>query len=306
VVHLALASLTNALFDLWAKSRGVPLWRLLLDLSPQQIVSLLDLSGLEDALPAETALVLLENEHGSRASREPILKQGYPGYDTSVGWFNYSDEEIRERAQRAIEAGFTALKLKVGSSDASRDLRRAALIREVAGRNVRLMLDVNQQWSLPQAIKMGRELSAVRPYWLEEPIHPDDVLGHQTLAKAIAPIPLALGEHVPNRVLFKNFMQAEAVRFVQADCARVAGVSEFITVSLLAKRFGIPVVPHVGDMGQIHQHLVLFNRIALGHEIVFLEYIPHLKPYFKFPAVVRDGVYQTPEVPGSSSDLYNL
>jgi L-fuconate dehydratase len=306
VVHLALASLTNALFDLWAKSRGIPLWSLLLNLAPQQVVGLLDLSGLEDELPSETALALLADEQGNRASREPVLKQGYPGYDTSVGWFHYSDEEIRERAQRAVLEGFTALKLKVGSSDSSRDLRRAALIREVAGPDVRLMLDVNQQWSLPQAIRMGRELSAIHPYWLEEPIHPDDVLGHQKLAQAIAPIPLALGEHVPNRVLFKNFMQAEAAHFVQADCTRVAGVSEFLTVSLLAKRFGLPVVPHVGDMGQIHQHLVLFNHIALGHEIVFLEYIPHLKPYFKFPAVVREGVYQTPEIPGSSSDLYDL
>jgi L-fuconate dehydratase len=304
VVHLALASLTNALFDLWAKSRGLPLWHLLLDLSPEQVVRLLDLSGLEDVLTSEAAQALLAAEQEGRADREPILKRGYPGYDTSVGWFHYSDDEIRERAQRAVDNGFTALKLKVGSSDPSRDLRRAALIREVAGPDARIMLDVNQQWSLPQAIRMGRDLSAIRPFWLEEPIHPDDVLGHRTLAQAIAPIPLALGEHVPNRVLFKNFMQAEAVRFVQADCTRVAGVSEFLTVSLLAKRFGLPVVPHVGDMGQIHQHLVLFNRIAVGHEVVFLEYIPHLRSYFKHPAVVQGGVYATPDLPGSSSDLH--
>ncbi|MCB0146030.1 MAG: hypothetical protein KDE01_00030, partial [Caldilineaceae bacterium] len=161
----------------------------------------------------------------------------------------------------------------------------------------------NQQWTLPVAVRVCLELAAMNPYWIEEPTHPDDVLAHQTLARAIAPIPVAVGEHIPHRVLFKNYMQAGAAHFIQVDCTRVGGISEFITVSLLARKFGLPVVPHVGDMGQIHQHLVLFNHVALGQEKIFLEYIPHLRDYFRFPAHVADGVYRPPQDPGSSSDL---
>jgi L-fuconate dehydratase len=304
MVHLATASLVNACFDLWAKARGVPLWRLLLDLTPQQIVNLLDLSYLEDVLDRCEALALLEAEASGRAARMALLDQGYPGYDTSIGWFNYSDETVRANIRRAADAGFTAMKLKVGSRDESHDLRRAHLVREAAGDDATIMLDCNQQWTLPQSIRMGLALSAVRPLWIEEPTHPDDVLAHQTLARAISPIKIALGEHVPNRVLFKNFIQAGALHFVQADCTRLAGISEFIAVSLLARKFHLPVVPHVGDMGQIHQHLVLFNHIALGHEALLLEHIPHLREHFVDPAQVAEGVYRTPQAPGSSSDLH--
>ena len=303
VVHLALAALTNGLFDLWAKSRGVPLWRLLLDLSPSEVVALLDMHYLEDVLSAKEAVAMLEAARPGRADREWILKSGYPGYDTSVGWFQFSDDEIRERTKRAVGQGFTALKLKVGSREGDRDLRRAAIVREAAGPDVRLMVDANQAWTLPEALRMSLALAPIEPYWIEEPTHPDDVLAHQTLARAIAPIPIALGEHVPNRVLFKNFIQAGAMRYVQADCVRLAGVSEFLVVSLLARKHGLPVVPHVGDMGQIHQHLVLFNRVALGDEIVFLEQIPHLCRHFVHPATVSGGVYAVPQEPGSSSDL---
>jgi L-fuconate dehydratase len=303
VVHLALASVTNACFDLWAKSRGVPLWRLLLDLTPQQVVALLDLSYLEDVMSHDEAVAILATNVPSRADREPIIHRGYPGYDTSVGWFHYSDDQIRENARRALAEGFSAMKLKVGAQDTARDVRRAHMVREVVGPDIRIMLDANQQWTLPTALRVSLDLAPMSPFWIEEPTHPDDVVGHQTLARAIAPIPIALGEHVPNRILFKNFLQAGAVQVIQVDCTRVGGISEFITVSLLARKFGRPVVPHVGDMGQIHQHLVLFNHIALGHEVVFLEYIPHLRRYFTHPAEVGGGVYRTPEVPGSSTDL---
>jgi L-fuconate dehydratase len=303
VVHLALAALVNACFDLWAKERGVPLWRLLVDLSPEQTVALLDLSYLEDVLSQDEALTLLRAEAPRREARAEILKTGYPGYDTSIGWFHYDDQVVQDNARRALEEGFTAMKLKVGSADSARDVRRACLVREVVGPQVKIMLDANQQWVLPQAVRTCLELAEMSPYWIEEPTHPDDVLAHQTLARAIAPIPLAVGEHIPNRILFKNFMQAGAAHFIQVDCTRVGGISEFITISMLARRFGLPVVPHVGDMGQIHQHLVLFNEIALGHERVFLEYIPHLREYFVHPARVRDGVYLTPQEPGASSDL---
>jgi L-fuconate dehydratase len=173
----------------------------------------------------------------------------------------------------------------------------------LVGPEVPIMLDVNQTWTLPTALRVCGELAEMAPYWIEEPTHPDDLVAHQTLARAIAPVPLAIGEHVPNRIVFKNYLQLGTARYIQVDCTRVGGVSEFITVSLLARQYGLPVVPHVGDMGQIHQHLVLFNHVVLGHEVVFLEHIPHLREHFVHPADVCDGVYWTPQEAGSSSDL---
>jgi L-fuconate dehydratase len=303
VVHLALASITNACFDLWAKSRGVPLWKLLLDLTPKEVVRLLDLSYLEDVLSEGDVLELLQGQLVSRNRRIAILRSGYPGYDTSVGWMAYDDEKVRDLTARAIDSGFQAFKLKVGSGDERRDLRRAALLRECIGESGTLMFDANQRWNLPAAIRMSRELGAYRPSWIEEPTHPDDIHAHAVLAREIAPVKIAAGEHIPNRVMFKNFMRSQALYYVQADCTRLAGVSEFLTVSFLAKKFGLPVVPHVGDMGQLHQHLVLFNHVALGHEALFLEHIPHLRSEFVFPAIVEDGLYKTPEDPGASCDL---
>jgi L-fuconate dehydratase len=306
VVHLALASLTTACFDLWAKSRQVPLWRLLLDLTPEQVASLLDLSYLEDILTSEDALQILREQLPLRPGREQILKAGYRGYDTSVGWFQYDDRRVAELAREALDRGFTAFKLKVGSKDGQRDIRRAEMLRHLVGKDALLMVDVNQQWTLPQAIGMCERLKPVQPFWVEEPTHPDDVLGHRALARAIAPMRIAAGEHIPNRVLFKNFMLAGALHFVQVDCTRVAGISEFLTVSLLARKLGLPVVPHVGEMGQIHQHLVLFNHIAMGHEPLFLEYIPHVREHFLHPADVSGGVYRTPQEPGCSCDLRDV
>ena len=303
VVQLALASVTNACWYLWAKSRCVPLWKLILDLTPEQIVATLDLSYLEDELTPAAALELLRQHQTTRTSRENVLKSGYPGYDTSVGWFNYDDEQVRENCKRAIANGFTAMKLKVGSHDPERDLRRARIVREVAGDKARVMVDANQQWTLPQALDICQRLRAINPFWIEEPTHPDDVHGHKTLADAIAPIKLAIGEHVPNRIVFKNYLQAKCAGFMQVDAVRVAGVSEFLAVSLLSRKFGVPVVPHVGDMGQLHQHLALVNHIALGHEVIFLEHIPHLREHFIHPCRVEGGVYRTPQEAGSSCDL---
>ncbi|HWK79609.1 MAG TPA: enolase C-terminal domain-like protein, partial [Thermomicrobiales bacterium] len=303
VIHLALSSIANACWDLWAKSRGVPLWRLILDLSPEDLVATLDLSYLEDALTADDAIALLRAEAPAREARMPILEAGYPGYDTSFGWFGYSDAQIRDNAARAVADGFDALKLKVGHRDPGRDITRARLVRETVGPDVRLMVDANQQWTVPQALAIGRELADLDLFWIEEPTHPDDIVGHRTLARELAPTRLAIGEHVANRIAFKNYLQLEAAGVIQVDAVRVAGVSEFLAVSLLARQAGLPVVPHVGDMGQIHQHLVLANHIALGLEPLFLEYIPHLRGHFAHPAVVEGGRYRTPQEPGSSSDL---
>ncbi len=303
VVHLALAAITNACYDLWAKSKEVPLWKLLLDLSPEQLVRTLDFSYIEEELDADGALAMLKEASASRNDREGVLSTGYKGYDTSVGWFNYDDEKIKTNTLKAIDNGFTALKLKVGSKEAARDIRRAKLIRKVAGDKITIMLDANQQWNLPKALEVCNELSSINPYWIEEPTHPDDVFAHQELAKAIHPIKLAMGEHVPNKVIFKNFIKSGAMHFNQVDAVRVGGVSEFITISLLSKKYNIPVVPHVGDMGQIHQHMVLFNHIAMDHEALFLEHIPHLREYFTHPATIENGYYLVPDTPGMSSDL---
>ena len=306
VVHLALSSITNACFDLWAKSRGVPLWKLLLDLTPEHVVALLDLSYLEEILPEEEAIELIRTHLPSRAERQDVLDRGYPGYDTSVGWMAYDDQKIRDLTTHALDRGFNAFKLKVGSRDRSRDLRRAHMLRECAGDAATIMFDANQQWNLPTAFQMMRELAPLNPLWIEEPTHPDDVMAHVELSRELAPLKLAAGEHIPNRVMFKNFLRTGAIHFVQADATRLAGISEFLTVSLLASKLNLPIVPHVGDMGQLHQHLVLFNHIALGHEALFLEYIPHLRSHFVFPAQVEGGVYRTPQEPGASSDLVNL
>jgi L-fuconate dehydratase len=302
VVHLALASITNACFDLWAKGRREPLWKLLLSLTPEAFVDLLDLGYLEDVLDRETALRMLREEQQSRESRTSVLYRGYPGYDTSVGWYEYDDAQIRENAQRSLDQGFGAFKLKVGGS-LDRDVQRAQSLRRLVGSDATIMLDANQQWSLPAAIVACRELASIDPLWIEEPTHPDDIHAHRQLASEIAPLSLALGEHVPNRIVFKNYLEAGCVAFLQPDCTRLGGVSEFLTVSLLARRYNVPVVPHVGDMGQIHQHLVLVNHIALGHPEIFLEHIPHLSRYFVHPVQLSAGHYQTPQEPGSSSDL---
>jgi L-fuconate dehydratase len=288
---------------LWSKKRGLPLWKLLIDLSPEEIVNTLDLSYLEDELTKKQALDLIRANSSGKEDRMQIIQKGYPGYDTSIGWFNYPDEKVKENTINAVGEGFTAMKLKVGSKDPERDIRRAHIVREAAGDGVKVMLDANQQWTLPQALSICKALQSMNPYWIEEPTHPDDVLAHKTLADAIAPTRLALGEHVPNRIVFKNYLQTRSAGFIQVDAVRVGGVSEFISVSLLSRKYGIPVVPHVGDMGQLHQHLVLFNHISLGHEALFLEHIPHLQKYFVNPVCIESGVYKTPQEPGSSCDF---
>lgn len=304
VVQLALASVTNACWDLWAKKRGLPLWKLLLELTPEQIIDTIDFSYLEDELTRDQALAILTDHQDTRPEREPILKKGYPGYDTSIGWFNYSDEQIKENVKKSVDAGFTAMKLKVGSPDMGFDLRRTEIVRSGAGEAATLMVDANQQWIIPRALEYGERSRDFNLFWIEEPTHPDDILGHATLAKAYAPhTKVAAGEHVPNRIIFKNYFQAGAHGYCQVDAVRVAGISEFLAVSLMARQRNIPIVPHVGDMGQIHQHLVLFNHIGMGHGALLLEHIPHLQKHFINPCVVKGGVYQTPQEPGMSSDL---
>jgi len=303
VVHLALAAVVNACYDLWAKALEVPLWKLLTDLSPEALVNTLDFSYYEEVLTKQQAVDLLKAQKPGKAERKKVLEKGYPGYDTSVGWFNYSDEKVVENVKKAIDQGFTAMKLKVGSAQPERDIRRATLVRKAAGdAAATLMFDANQQWTLPQAIAICKELKALDPFWVEEPTHPDDVQAHVTLARAVN-ISIALGEHVPNKIIFKNYLQSGCMAFNQVDAVRVGGISEFLLISLLSRKFGVPVVPHVGDMGQLHQHLVLFNHLTAGQEVVFLEHIPHLREYFVHPAKIVGGYYRVPQEPGASCDL---
>lgn len=303
LIHLALSSIVNACFDLWAKSKNLPLWKLLIELSPNEIVNLLDFRYIEDVLTKEEALEILNTNLITKNERMNILDIGYTGYDTSVGWFNYSDEKIVANAKEAVKKGFKAMKLKVGSKNPKDDIRRALLIRETVGNDITIMLDANQQWTLKDAISIINEIKTMNPFWIEEPTDPDDVIAHRTLAHAVSPIKLALGEHVSNKVMFKNFLLEGAMEFNQVDALRVAGVSEFILISLMSKKFNVPVIPHVGDMGQLHQHLVLFNHIYINHPALFLEYIPHLSKYFKYPAIVENGKYKTPYNIGASMDL---
>jgi L-fuconate dehydratase len=302
VVHLALASLTNACFDAWAKAHQQPLWSLLLGLSPESSADLLDLSYLEDVLDRKWAIELLRAEQPHRAERAAILKSGYPGYDTSVGWFGYSHQQFRDGIQRSMDQGFHAIKLKVGGI-LHEDMERASLLREVAGADATIMLDANQRWSYPEAVSacmsLGRSIHSGSR-------NPRILTTLMRIAAIIAPLRLAAGEHIPNRVAFKGYLQAGCISFLQPDCTRLGGVSEFLAVSLLARKFKVPVVPHVGDMGQIHQHLVLVNHIATGHDMIFRENIPHLRNYFLHPVDISAGHYRTPQTPGSSSDMIGL
>lgn len=301
VVHLALAAITNACFDLWSKIRGIPLWKLLLSLTVEEIMAFMDFSYVEDVFPETEARKMLEDMWPSRSVRSHILDTGYPGYDTSCGWLYYDDDQLIRNAKEALKQGFKALKMKVGSPDKERDIHRAKLLRSVVGPEVKLMFDANQLWSLPMAMEVCEGLREVNPFWIEEPTQPDDVFAHQALVKA--GFRIAVGETIPNRVVFKNFMQAKATHFIQVDPLRTGGISETILVAMMAKKFGLPVIPHVGDMGQVSQHLMLFYHIAFDNEIIFLEHMTHLGKYFVHPAIVCDGVYKVPQQPGASSDL---
>ena len=266
-------------------------------------MALLDLSYLDEVLTAEQARSILAERRATREQRRSVIEEGYPGYDTSVGWTQYSDDQIRSNARRSVDQGFTAVKLKVGSPNPQDDLRRVALVREAVGDQIKIMVDANQAWSLPQALAIGQSLRELDLVWIEEPTQPDDVLAHQRLARELAPVAIAVGESIPNRIVWKNFLQAAAVGIVQADCTRLAGVSEYLAVAILATQYPVKLIPHVGDMGQIHQHLVFFNHIGLGHRRLFLESIPHLSQKFRYPARVADGLYAAPQDPGAGCEI---
>jgi L-fuconate dehydratase len=306
VIHLATAAVVNALWDLWAKIEGKPLWKLLSGLSPAQIVELVDWRYLSDALTPDEAREMLERLAPTRARRESdIIASGYPAYTTSAGWLGYSDEKIRRLCREALAAGWTRFKVKVGA-DQEDDQRRCGVIRSEIGAERTLMIDANQRWDVGPAIEWVRALAPCHPLWIEEPTSPDDILGHAAIARALAPlgIGVATGEHCHNRVMFKQLLQAGAISFCQIDACRLGGVNEVVAVLLLAAKFGVPVCPHAGGVGlcEYVQHESIFDFICVtgSREGRVIEYVDHLHEHFVDPCVIRRGAYQVPTAPGTS------
>jgi L-fuconate dehydratase len=307
VIHLATAAIVNAVWDLCAKVEGKPLWKLLADMSPEEVLSCVDFRYIEDALTAEEALAILRRNATTKANREALLLHGgFPAYTTSVGWIGYPEESLPERAREAVAAGFTHLKLKVGGNIET-DLRRAQAVREAIGRELRLSLDANQAWGVEQAIEAIGRLSVVDPFWIEEPTSPDDVVGHARIREAVRPVRVATGEHVQNRVVFKQLFQLDAIDVCQLDCCRLGGVNEVLAVLLLAAKFGVPICPHAGGVGlcEYAQHISMFDYIAVGASIEgrACEYVDHLHEHFVHPVRVVGGRYQAPVAPGYSIEI---
>ena len=304
VVHLATAAIINALWDLWAKKEGKPVWKLLADMSPEELVRCVDFTFITDALTPQEAIAMLRRAAPGKAEREQqMLREGYPGYTTAAGWLGYSEEKMRRLAREAVEAGWTHLKQKVGA-DIEQDMRRAQILREELGWDRKLMMDANQTWDVDQAVTNMRRLAEFDPWWIEEPTSPDDVLGHAAIRQRIHPIGVATGEHAHNRVMFKQFFQAAAMDFCQLDPARLGGLNEVLAVVLMAAKFGVPVCPHGGGVGlcQYSQNIVLFDYIAVSASLEkrVLEYVDHLHENFLEPIVIRRGRYMPPQQPGYS------
>jgi L-fuconate dehydratase len=307
VVHMAVAAIVNAVWDLWGKREGKPVWKLLADLPPEAVVALADFTYLTDALTPDEALALLTERAAGRAERErTLLERGLPAYTTSPGWLGYDDDKLRRLTAEALADGFTQIKLKVGA-DLDDDVRRCGIAREVMGPGPRLCIDANQAWDVPTAIEWVQALARFDLTWIEEPTSPDDVLGHAAIARAVAPVGVATGEHAQNRVIFKQLLQHDAIRFCQIDSCRLAGVNEVVAVLLLAARFGVPVCPHAGGVGlcELVAHLAAFDYVALGGELDdrVVEYVDHLHEHFVDPCIVERARYRAPSRPGYSSEM---
>lgn len=304
VIHLATAAVVNAVWDLWAKAERKPLWKLVVDMSPEELVSCVDFRYVTDALTREEALEILQRNEATKAEREAEMqKRGYPAYTTSAGWLGYSDEKMRALLRHLIGEGWQHIKMKVGKNLAD-DIRRAALIREEIGRERKLMMDANQVWEVDEAIAWMRELACFDPWWIEEPTSPDDVVGHAHITRAIAPIRVATGEQVQNRIVFKQLLDMHAIGFCQIDSCRLGGVNEVLAVLLMAAKFGVPVCPHAGGVGlnEYVQHLAILDYIAISASLEdrVLEYVDGLHEHFFEPPVVRNGRNMPPVLPGYS------
>ncbi|MEV6769259.1 enolase C-terminal domain-like protein [Nocardia sp. NPDC051030] len=307
VVHMAAGAVINAAWDLAAKYAGKPVWQLVSEMSPEQIVDLVDFRYLTDALTRDDALRILRDALPGRAERtERLLADGYPAYTTSAGWLGYSDEKLARLAQHAVAEGFRTIKIKVGR-DVEEDVRRVKIARDAIGPDIGLAVDANQRWDVDTAVDWIHRLALAGLAWVEEPTSPDDILGHAEIRRRVAPVPISTGEHGQNRILFKQLLQAGAVDIVQIDAARVAGVNENLAILLLAAKFGVPVVPHAGGVGlcELVQHLAMIDYIAVSGTSTgrAIEYVDHLHEHFRDPVVVSGGRYRAPRAPGFSAEM---
>lgn len=307
-IHLATAAIVNAVWDLWAKAEGKPVWKLLVDMPPEQLIRCLDFRFVTDALTPEEALGLLRRNAAGRADREREMREhGYPAYTTSAGWLGYDDDKVRRLAREALAEGWTHFKQKVGGN-LEEDRRRAQILREEIGWERALMMDANQMWDVDEAIANMRRLAEFDPLWIEEPTSPDDILGHAEIRRRLGSIGVATGEHCHNRVMFKQLLQAGALDYCQVDAARLGGLNEVIVVLLLAAKHGVPVCPHAGGVGlcEYVQHVSLFDYIAVSGSLEgrILEYVDHLHEHFEHPVTIRNGRYQVPTAPGYSISLH--
>ncbi len=306
-IHLAAAAVVNAVWDLYAKCESKPLWKLLVDMEPEKLVDCLDFRYVTDVLSPDDAVAILREKVPTKAAREAEMRAtGFPTYTTAAGWLGYSDDKVRQLTREARAAGWTHFKMKLGR-DLEADLRRAALLREEIGSEGKLMVDANQVWEVSEAVEWISALAPFDPYWVEEPTNPDDILGHVEIAKAVAPIRLATGEHVHNRVMFKQFLQSGSMGFCQVDACRVGGVSEALVVLLLAEKFGVPICPHGGGVGlsEVVQHLSFFDYISVAGELTdrVVEHVGHLHEHFRSPVVLDNACYAIPTEPGCTEML---
>jgi L-fuconate dehydratase len=308
VIHLATGALLNAVWDLYARAENKPLWQLLADMEPAQLLKAVDFRYIDDAITPNEALdILNEARNKGRQERLTLLQQqGYPAYTTSVGWFGYSEEKIRGLAKEALTEGWTHFKLKVGGDPAD-DLRRGHIVRDEIGWNNKLMVDANQKWGVLEAIERTRQLVELKPYWMEEPTSPDDILGHARIRREVPQVRIATGEHCHNRVMFKQFLQAQAIDVLQLDSCRVAGVNENLAILLLAAKFNIPVCPHAGGVGlcEYVQHLAAFDFLSVSTSLEdrVIEFVDHLHEHFLTPVQIRNGRYLLPTAPGYSIQI---
>lgn len=307
VIHVAAGAVVNAVWDLYAKAEGKPLWRLLAEMSPEQICSAIDFRYIDDAIPREEAIEILSRSQASMPERLKRLElEGYPAYTTSAGWFGFSDEKVRRLCREGLAEGWTHFKLKVGGEPAD-DLRRALLIRKEIGWENKLMVDANQKWGVDEAILRTRHLAQALPYWMEEPTNPDDILGHARIRREVRPIRIATGEHCHNRIMFKQLLQAGAIDVCQIDSCRVAGVNENLAILLMAAKFKIAVCPHAGGVGlcEYVQHLSFFDylRVSCSMEDRVIEFVDHLHEHFLDPVRVVGGHYKLPMRPGYSIEM---
>lgn len=304
VMHMAAGGIANAVWDMWARSEGKPIWRLLCDMSPEKFIDCVDLRYVDDVLTREEALAIVSNNTTTRDQRiRDLEERGYPAYTTSAGWLGYSDDKLKRLCKEALDEGFKHIKLKVGETIED-DVRRCRIARETIGDDVRLMVDANQAWEVNQAIEWMSHLKPFNPWFIEEPTSPDDIMGHKKIRENIGNIQVATGEHCQNRILFKQFIANDAIDVVQIDACRLAGLNEILTVYLIAAKYRKPVCPHAGGVGlcEYVQHMSMIDYVMISGEIGerIIEYVDHLHEHFEDPVIMIDGAYQAPTKPGFS------